>query len=122
MRTVVLAYVIVLAAVGSAFAQQAVVPPQALVPPAPATSADGPLRHMTVRERFAQANTTHDGKLTLDQAKAGFPAMARLFDTIDKDHKGYITMDDIKAYYDAKRAARQAAAAPAATEPARSPQ
>ena len=73
---------------------------------------------MTVRERFALANTSHDGKLTLEQAKTGFPAMARLFDVIDRDHKGYITMDDIKAYYDARRA-RQAAAAQQA--PAQAP-
>ena len=93
--------------------QQAASP---LVAPAPASSADNPVRHMTVRERFAVANTTHDGRLTLEQAKAGFPAMARLFDAIDRDHKGYITIDDIKAYYDAKRA-RQAAAQPAAEAP-----
>ncbi len=63
----------------------------------------------TVAQRFAEANTTHDGHLTLDQAKAGFPAMARLFDAIDRDRKGFITMEDIRAYYEAKRAARRAA-------------
>jgi hypothetical protein len=109
-----------LAGLGPALAQQAPTQqtpaqqtPPPLVAPAPATSADAPAHRMTVRERFALANTTHDGKLTLDQAKSGFPAMAHLFDAIDKDHKGYITMDDIKAYYDAKRA-RQAAQAAAA--------
>lgn len=106
-----LASVIGLAAAQTALAQQAAQP---LVPPTPASTTDAPARHMTVRERFALANTTHDGKLTLDQAKAGFPAMARLFDVIDRDHHGYITMDDIKAYYDAKRA-RQAAAQPTET-------
>ncbi|HKM62584.1 MAG TPA: EF-hand domain-containing protein [Acidisphaera sp.] len=114
MRILTLASVIGLAAAQTALAQQAAAPP--LVPPTPASTTDGPARHMTVRERFALANTTHDGKLTLDQAKAGFPAMARLFDVIDRDRHGYITMDDIKAYYDAKRA-RQAAAQPTTETP-----
>jgi hypothetical protein len=74
-----------------------------------AASAPGAAPHrQTMRERFAEANTTHDGHLTLAQAQAGFPAMARLFDAIDRDHKGYLTMDDIHAYYEAKRAARHA--------------
>ena len=112
MRIATLACLIGLAGVSTAIAQQA------LTPPAPASSTDAPIRRMTVRERFALANTTHDGRLTLEQAKTGFPAMARLFDVIDKDRKGYITMDDIKAYYDARRAARQAAGQPAGTQAA----
>jgi hypothetical protein len=56
--------------------------------------------HKTTAARFAEANATHDGRLTYAQAAAGFPAIARLFDVIDHDHRGYITMDDIKAYYD----------------------
>ena len=105
-----------LAIASTALAQQQQAAPP-LVAPAPASTTDNPMRHMTVRERFAVANTTHDGKLTLEQAKAGFPAMARLFDAIDRDHKGYITLDDIKAYYDAKRARQAAAAQPAAEAP-----
>jgi hypothetical protein len=38
--------------------------------------------HATMQQRFEQANVTHDGHLTLDQ-----------------DKKGYITEDDIRAYY-----------------------
>jgi hypothetical protein len=114
MRILTLASVIGLAAANPTSAQQAP-PPMPLAPPAPASATDAPARHITVRERFAMANTTHDGKLTPDQAKAGFPAMARLFDVIDRDHKGFITMDDIKAYYDARRA-RQAAATQPVTE------
>ncbi len=72
--------------------------------PAPSTIP----RHQTMREHFAEANVTHDGRLTLEQAKAGFPAMARLFDAIDRDHKGYMTMEDIHNYYEARRAARAA--------------
>jgi hypothetical protein len=39
---------------------------------------------MTEEERFDAANTPHDGHLTEDQAKAA--------------QKGYVTMDDLKAY------------------------
>ncbi|GAN78246.1 EF-hand domain-containing protein [Acidisphaera rubrifaciens] len=76
---------------------------------APAASAQPGAHRQTVAQRFAEANTTHDGHLTLAQAQAGFPAMAYLFDRIDRDRKGYITMADIHAYYEAKRAARRAA-------------
>jgi len=60
---------------------------------------------MTLHQRFEQANTTHDGHLTMDQAKLGMKSVARHFDTIDKDHKGYVTEADIHAYYKGLRAA-----------------
>lgn len=55
--------------------------------------------HATMQQRFEQANVTHDGHLTLDQAKTGYKSVARHFDAIDQDKKGYITEDDIRAYY-----------------------
>ena len=74
---------------------------------------------MTAAQRFAAANTTHDGHLTKDQAKAGhLTSVYSHFDAIDKDNKGYVTEDDIKAYAAAHRSARhvtKAAAKPAAT-------
>jgi len=70
--------------------------------PGPAMAASS---HMTFHQRFEQANTTHDGHLTLDQAKTGMKSVARHFDAIDKDHKGYVTEADIHAYYKAMRAA-----------------
>lgn len=84
-------------------------PPAAMAPStaAPSSSATPMTHHrtrMTVAQRFEQANTTHDGKLTLDQAKAGMPAIAKNFDAIDKDKKGYVTLDDIHAYYAARHA------------------
>jgi len=61
-------------------------------------------------ERFAAANTTHDGKLTLEQAKAGhLRAVTRDFATIDKSKRGYVTLDEIKAHQSEQRAARKAA-------------
>jgi Ca2+-binding EF-hand superfamily protein len=62
---------------------------------------------MTLKDRFDQANTTNDGHLTLDQAKAGLPRVAKNFAAIDKDNKGYVTLTDIHDYYKAQRAARR---------------
>lgn len=59
--------------------------------------------HKTLHQRFVEANTTHDGHLTLDQAKTGMKSVAKKWDVIDKDHKGYVTEDDIHAYYKARR-------------------
>ena len=61
-------------------------------------------------ERFAAANTTHDGKLTRAQASAGhLRAVARDYDQIDRSKKGYVTLDEIKAHQTEQRAARKAA-------------
>ena len=60
--------------------------------------------HLTMQQRFQQANITHDGRLTLDQAKTGYKSIARHFAAIDQDKKGYITEDDIRAYYKTQRA------------------
>ena len=49
-----------------------------------------------LEQRFKAANKTNDGKLTLEQAKAGMPRVAKNFDKIDVDHKGYVTLDQIK--------------------------
>lgn len=73
------------------------------------TPADATQR-TTMHQRFEQANTTHDGHLTLDQAKLGMKSVARHFDAIDKDHKGYVTEADIHSYYKGLRAARHHAA------------
>ena len=71
-----------------------------------AQSAAPPTTHhrMTWEQRFEQANVTHDGHLTMGQARAGDPSLARHFAAIDQDHKGYITEDDIRAYNKAQRA------------------
>lgn len=60
-------------------------------------------------QHFADANTSHDGRLTLDQATAGYKSIAKSFNQIDVAHHGYVTMDDIKAWRAAKKAARAAA-------------
>jgi hypothetical protein len=75
--------------------------PTATETPSGTTSAHG---HLTMTQRFEQANTTHDGHLTLDQARAGYKSVARHFAAIDQDKKGYITEDDIRSYYKTQRA------------------
>ena len=71
--------------------------------PAPTTPAAKPVVKpkapvLTVEQRFEKANTTHDGKLTKAQATtAKWTNVTRNFATIDKDKKGYVTVEDIKA-------------------------
>jgi hypothetical protein len=82
----------------------------AQTPPAPPAASTEPAHshtRMTLKERFAQANTTNDGHLTMEQAKAGLPRVAKNFTVIDKDNKGYVTLTDIQDYYKAQRAARR---------------
>jgi hypothetical protein len=55
-------------------------------------------KHLTMEQRFEQANVTHDGHLTEEQAKTGYKSVARHFSAIDQDKKGYVTLDDIHAY------------------------
>jgi hypothetical protein len=69
-----------------------------------AQAADTTPTHLTLHERFEQANVTHDGHLTLDQAKTGYKSLVRHWDAIDRDKKGYVTEDDIRAYYKTQRA------------------
>ena len=87
---------------------------QAAPPATPATSASSH-RRRTLQERFDEANTTHDGHLTLEQARAKMPTVARDFTAIDADNKGYVTVDQIKEHAKQARAARRAARAAAKT-------
>jgi hypothetical protein len=69
----------------------------------------GAHRQHSFDERFNAANITHDGRLTQAQAEAGnMPEVARHFDSIDKQHKGYVTIDDLRAFRQQMRAARAA--------------
>jgi hypothetical protein len=62
----------------------------------------------TADQHFADANTTHDGHLTLDQATTGYKTIAKSFTQIDANHHGYVTLDDIKAWKAAKKASKLA--------------
>jgi hypothetical protein len=82
--------------------------PASAAPAAQAPAAPHRTRR-TLQERFDAANTTHDGHLTLEQARSKMPSVARDFAAIDTDHKGYVTIDQIKAHSRAARAAKRAA-------------
>jgi hypothetical protein len=69
-------------------------PPPQGVPGASAYPAQGG----NLAERFSTANVTHDGRLTREQAAAGMPMVARNFDTIDVEHKGYVTLPEIRIF------------------------
>jgi hypothetical protein len=76
-------------------------------PPAAATQPQPRAQGQRFSERFQAANTTGDGRLTLAQAQAGnLPMIARNFDAIDVQHKGYVTLEDIQAYRRQMRAVR----------------
>jgi hypothetical protein len=111
-----------LAGLGAPHPAAAQTPPAAVSPgaaPAPAapaepgTASPAPARRrQPLPERFAEANTTHDGHLTRDQASAArWYYITKNFDAIDKARQGFVTVDDIRAYAAARRAERRAAAA-----------
>ncbi len=65
-----------------------------VTPQAPALPAPKPNR---LAKRFAAANTTHDGHLTLDQARsAKWMQVVKRFGKIDADSKGYVTEQQIR--------------------------
>lgn len=54
-----------------------------------------PSNKQEVEERFKAADTNHDGKITLEEAKAGMPRVAMAWDKIDVDKKGYVTLNQL---------------------------
>lgn len=61
-------------------------------------AADPPLTGQAkeIADRFKAADKNHDGKLTLEEAKAGMPRIATAFSKIDLDNKGYLTLEQIQ--------------------------
>jgi hypothetical protein len=62
------------------------------------TTAEPMHKRLTMEQHFEQANVTHDGHLTEEQAQTGYKSVAKHFAAIDKDKKGYVTEDEIRAY------------------------
>jgi hypothetical protein len=84
-------------------------------PPPPAISSaepsaqpqDGASRAARLMQKFRQANTTNDGRLTLEQAQAaGLNPVVRHFAALDPTNKGYVTPQEIRSYAKAMRATR----------------
>lgn len=86
----------------------------------PAFAADAPTDDATPKhqgraswqEHFKEANQAHNGHLTLDEAKNGYPTIAKHFQDIDADGKGYVTENDIRAWQAMRKAAHQLGKAP----------
>jgi hypothetical protein len=83
-------------------------PAVAADPPKTDTAPAHPARQ-TWEQRFLAANLAHDGHLTLEEAKGGYPDVAKHFEDIDADHKGYVTENDIRTWRAMRKAARRAA-------------
>jgi len=81
--------------------------------PAPQAAPQAPMNPKEAKakfaEKFAAADTNHDGKLSREEAEAGMPEVYKNFDKIDTKKKGEITQKQIGAYFAAK--AKQKAAA-----------
>ena len=50
-----------------------------------------------ITARFKAADKNADGQLSLEEAKAGMPRVAKGFDKIDLEKKGYVTLEQIIA-------------------------
>ena len=50
-----------------------------------------------ITARFKAADKNADGQLSLEEAKAGMPRVAKGFDKIDVEKKGYVTLEQIIA-------------------------
>lgn len=87
-------------------------PALAADPPATDTPVHHPAR-VSWEQRFVQANLAHDGHLTKDEAKGGYALVAKHFDDIDVDHKGYVTENDIRAWRVMRKAAHRLTQPPA---------
>jgi len=85
----------------------AALPMAALADETPKTEAvSPPSKRMSWEQRFAKAEVAQDGHLTLEEAKGGLPIVAKNFSKIDVDGKGYVTTNDVRAWYILRKAAR----------------
>ncbi|HEX9389837.1 MAG TPA: EF-hand domain-containing protein [Usitatibacteraceae bacterium] len=57
-------------------------------------------RAAQMQEHLKAADKNGDGKISLDEAKASLPMIARNFDKIDADKDGFITREELKAWHD----------------------
>jgi hypothetical protein len=68
------------------------------------------------KDRFAAADTDHDGMLTKAEAQKGMPFVAKHFDEIDAVKAGKVSVADITKFIEERRA-KVTAAAKAETKP-----
>ena len=59
--------------------------------------ADESSKTKEIAAKFKAADKNADGQLSLEEAKAGMPRVAKGFDKIDMEKKGYVTLEQIIA-------------------------
>lgn len=59
--------------------------------------ADDSAKTKEIAAKFKAADKNADGQLSLEEAKAGMPRVAKGFDKIDVEKKGYVTLEQIIA-------------------------
>jgi Ca2+-binding EF-hand superfamily protein len=57
-------------------------------------------------EHFRRADTDGDGALSRAECERNLPRLAMKFDRIDRDSDGRLTREELKAWFDSRRAAR----------------
>jgi Ca2+-binding EF-hand superfamily protein len=57
-------------------------------------------------EHFRRADTDGDGALSRAECERSLPRLAAKFDQIDRDRDGRLTREELKVWFDARRAAR----------------
>jgi Ca2+-binding EF-hand superfamily protein len=57
-------------------------------------------------EHFQRADTDSDGALSRGECDRNLPRLATKFDQIDRDRDGRLTREELKAWFDGRRAAR----------------
>lgn len=69
-------------------------------------------------ERFEKADSNKDGKLSLDEFKTSRnkPNAEELFKAADTDKDGFLSPAELKAFHEARKAARKGADKPAKVE------
>jgi hypothetical protein len=103
-------------------APTAVAPATSAAPATPSTATAKKKHHQTLQQRFDAANAAHDGHLTKDQAAAAkWPYVVNNFVGIDKDRKGYVTVDEIRAYAHAHHKASTTRVKASTPSPAKTP-
>ena len=56
---------------------------------------EAPQNRQEVIDRFKAADKNADGKVTKEEAREGMPRVYRVWNDLDDDKKGYITLDQL---------------------------
>ena len=63
--------------------------------------------HHGFAEHFRRADTDSDGTLSRVECERNLPRLAVKFDQIDRDRDGRLTREELKVWFDGRRAARR---------------